>query len=78
MVAMPDEKWGERPKAFVELHDGKQADEDEIISFSRERLARFKVPSVVEFGELPRTSTGKVQKFVLRQKEWEGRDKAIG
>jgi fatty-acyl-CoA synthase len=78
VVAMPDEKWGERPKAFVELHDGKQADEDEIISFSRERLARYKCPSAVEFCELPRTSTGKVQKFVLRQKEWEGREKAIG
>jgi fatty-acyl-CoA synthase len=78
VVAMPDEKWGERPKAFVELHDGKQADEDEIISFSRERLARYKCPSAVEFCELPRTSTGKVQKFVLRQQEWEGREKAIG
>jgi len=78
VVAMPDEKWGERPKAFVELKDGKQADEDEIISFSKERLARYKCPSAVEFCELPRTSTGKVQKFVLREKEWEGREKAIG
>jgi fatty-acyl-CoA synthase len=49
-----------------------------MISFGKEHLARFKVPSVVEFGELPRTSTGKVQKFILRNKEWEGREKAIG
>jgi len=78
VVAMPDEKWGERPKAFVELKDGREADEDEIISFSKERLARYKCPSAVEFGELPRTSTGKVQKFVLREREWQGREKAIG
>jgi fatty-acyl-CoA synthase len=78
VVAMPDEKWGERPKAFVELKDGKDADEEDIISFSRERLAKYKCPSAVEFCELPRTSTGKVQKFVLREKEWEGREKAIG
>src|ERR671932_419881 len=73
VVATPDDKWGERPKAFVELKDGK-----EITAFGKEHLARFKVPSVVEFGELPRTSTGKVQKFILRNKEWEGREKAIG
>jgi fatty-acyl-CoA synthase len=78
VVAMPDEKWGERPKAFVELKEGKDADADELISFSKERLARYKCPSAVEFCELPRTSTGKVQKFVLRDKEWEGREKAIG
>jgi len=78
VVATPDEKWGERPKAFVELKDGEDASEDELISFSKERLARYKCPSVVQFGELPRTSTGKVQKFVLREKEWEGREKAIG
>jgi fatty-acyl-CoA synthase len=78
VVAMPDEKWGERPKAFVELKDGKEVSADEIIKFGKEHLARFKVPSVVEFGELPRTSTGKVQKFILRDKEWEGREKAIG
>jgi fatty-acyl-CoA synthase len=78
VVAIPDEKWGERPKAFVELKDGKDVSEDEIIAFGKERLARYKIPSAVEFGELPRTSTGKVQKFVLRDKEWEGREKAIG
>jgi fatty-acyl-CoA synthase len=78
VVAIPDEKWGERPKAFVELKDGKDISAEEIIKFGKEHLARFKVPSAVEFCELPRTSTGKVQKFVLRDKEWEGREKAIG
>jgi fatty-acyl-CoA synthase len=78
VVAIPDDKWGERPKAFVELKPGKDVSEDDIVSFGREHLARFKVPRVVEFGELPRTSTGKVQKFILRDREWAGREKAIG
>ncbi len=78
VVAMPDEKWGERPKAFVELKSGQDASEDDMLSFCREHLAKFKCPAAVEFGELPRTSTGKVQKYVLREKEWEGREKAIG
>jgi fatty-acyl-CoA synthase len=78
VVAMPDEKWGERPKAFIELKSGQDADEDEIISFCKENLARFKCPAAVEFCELPRTGTGKIQKFVLREKEWAGREKAIG
>jgi fatty-acyl-CoA synthase len=78
VVAMPDEKWGERPKAFVELKDGTKVEEKELLEFCRERLARFKVPAAVEFGELPRTSTGKIQKFVLREREWQGREKAIG
>jgi fatty-acyl-CoA synthase len=78
VVAMPDEKWGERPKAFVELKSGEDADEDEIISFCRENLAKFKCPAAVEFCELPRTGTGKIQKFVLREREWADREKAIG
>jgi fatty-acyl-CoA synthase len=79
VVAMPDEKWGERPKAFVELKTGDEdGDEEEMISFCRERLAKFKCPAAIEFGELPRTSTGKVQKFVLREREWEGQERAIG
>jgi fatty-acyl-CoA synthase len=78
VVAMPDEKWGERPKAFVELKQGKEASEDELRSFCREHLARFKCPAAIEFGELPRTSTGKIQKYVLREREWEGQEKAIG
>jgi fatty-acyl-CoA synthase len=78
VVAMPDEKWGERPKAFVELKGGEDSSEEDMISFCRDHLAKFKCPAAVEFGELPRTSTGKVQKFVLREREWEGRERAIG
>jgi fatty-acyl-CoA synthase len=69
VVAVPDEKWGERPKAFVELREGQTATEEEIIAFSRGHLAGFKRPAWVEFGKLPRTSTGKVQKHVLRERE---------
>jgi len=68
VVAMPDEKWGETPCAFVELKEGSAADERQIIEFCRSHMARFKVPRAVVFGELPKTSTGKIQKFVLRQK----------
>jgi fatty-acyl-CoA synthase len=75
---MPDEKWGERPKAFVELKGDEDSSEEDMISFCRDHLAKFKCPAAIEFGELPRTSTGKVQKFVLREREWEGRERAIG
>jgi fatty-acyl-CoA synthase len=68
VVAMPDEKWGETPCAFVELKTGVRVDEKEVIEFCRAHLARFKVPHAVVFGELPKTSTGKIQKFVLRKK----------
>jgi fatty-acyl-CoA synthase len=67
IVARPDEKWGEVPCAFIELKEGRQATEQEIIAFCRERLARFKVPKKVVFGLLPKTSTGKIQKFALRE-----------
>ena len=77
VVAVPDEKWGERPKAFVTLKPGHTATEREIIDFCREHIAHFKAPAAVEFGDLPKTSTGKVQKFVLRDKEWAGRAKRI-
>jgi fatty-acyl-CoA synthase len=77
VIAIPDEKWGERPKAYVMLKEGKTATEREIIVFCRERLAHFKCPAFVEFGPLPKTSTGKIQKFVLRDKEWEGRVKRV-
>jgi len=77
VVAIPDEKWGERPKAYVTLKNGETATEQEIITFCRERLAHFKCPAAVEFGSLPKTSTGKIQKFVLRDKEWEGREKHV-
>ncbi len=68
VVASPDPKWGEVPCAFIELKEGAQATEDEFIAFCRERMARFKVPKKVVFGPLPKTSTGKIQKFVLREK----------
>jgi fatty-acyl-CoA synthase len=67
VVAMPDAKWGETPCAFVELKPGAKASDKEIVEFCRERMARFKAPRAVVFGELPKTSTGKIQKFVLRQ-----------
>jgi fatty-acyl-CoA synthase len=67
VVARPDEKWGEVPCAFVELKDGATAEEADLIAFARERLAGFKTPKSVVFQELPKTSTGKIQKFELRQ-----------
>ena len=68
VVAKPDEKWGETPCAFVELIAGKKVNEGEIISFCKENMAGFKRPKNVIFGELPKTSTGKIQKFELRKK----------
>lgn len=67
VVAKPDEKWGEVPCAFVELKDDVKASEAELIAFARERLAGFKTPKAVIFCELPKTSTGKIQKFELRK-----------
>ena len=66
VVAKPDEKWGETPCAFLELRDGASLTSEDVISFCRERLAGFKIPKTVIFQELPKTSTGKIQKFVLR------------
>src|SRR5262249_2050720 len=66
--AMPDDKWGETPCAFVELKAGAAVNEKQLIDFCRTHLARFKAPRAVVFGELPKTSTGKIQKFLLREK----------
>ena len=66
MVARPDPKWGESPCAFVTLKPGSEASADDIVRWCRDHLAHFKVPRRVEFGPLPKTSTGKIQKFVLR------------
>jgi fatty-acyl-CoA synthase len=77
VVAVPDAKWGERPKAFVTLKPGRAATEAEIIEFCRQHIAHFKCPAAIEFGDLPKTSTGKVQKFVLRDREWKGHAKRI-
>ncbi len=68
VVAQPDAKWGEVPCAFVELKPGATATEAEVIEFCRSQLARFKVPKRIVFGELPKTSTGKIQKFQLRER----------
>ena len=68
VVAMPDDKWGETPCAFVELKQQANTSEKELIEFCRSHLARFKAPRAIVFGELPKTSTGKIQKFVLREK----------
>jgi 3-(methylthio)propionyl---CoA ligase len=67
VVAKPDEKWGETPCAFVELKPGQTATADDLIAWCRDRLARFKVPKRVVFADLPKTSTGKIQKFKLRE-----------
>jgi fatty-acyl-CoA synthase len=77
VVAIPDAHWGERPKAFVTLKPEAETTEDELIGFCRERLAHFKCPAAVAFTELPKTSTGKVQKYVLREQEWAGYDRRI-
>ena len=68
VVGKPDEKWGETPVAFVELKAGAGATEAEIIAWCRDHLARYKCPRHVVFGEVPKTSTGKIQKFVLRER----------
>ncbi|GCE30530.1 acyl-CoA synthetase [Dictyobacter alpinus] len=77
VVAIPDEVWGERPKAFVTLKPEKTVTEEELIAFCKTKLAHFKCPTAVEFGLLPKTSTGKVQKYVLRDKAWAGKEKRI-
>jgi fatty-acyl-CoA synthase len=68
VVARPDDHWGETPCAFVELRDGAKVSEQELIDFCRGGLAHFKAPRHVVFGELPKTSTGKIQKYVLRER----------
>src|SRR5271169_2825926 len=78
VVGIPHPHWGERPKAFVTFNQGATATPQEIIAFCRERLAHYKCPDAVEFGPLPKTSTGKIQKFVLREREWADQDERIG
>jgi fatty-acyl-CoA synthase len=77
VVAIPDERWGEAPAAYVTLKDRTEATEAELIEHVRARIARFKAPRRVEFGPLPKSSTGKIQKFALRERAWEGRDRRI-
>ncbi|MEW5954653.1 MAG: acyl--CoA ligase family protein [Bacillota bacterium] len=77
VIAVPDPKWGEVPKAFIVPRTGTNPSVEDIVAFCRERMARFKVPKVIEFGELPKTSTGKIMKYKLRDKEWAGRDRKV-
>jgi acyl-CoA synthetase (AMP-forming)/AMP-acid ligase II len=78
VVAMPSEKWGERPKAFVVLREGAQVEPAHIIEHVQGLIARFKAPDEVEFvDKLPKTSTGKVQKYVLRERVRDGRERLL-
>ncbi len=77
VVPIPDEKWGEVPKAFVVPKEGANPSAQDIINFCKENLARFKAPKQVEFGELPKTATGKIQKFKLRDREWQGKKRRV-
>ena len=77
VVGVPDERWGEVPKAFVVARSGAEVTGEELVQFCRERIAHFKCPKHVEFGELPKTATGKIQKYVLREREWQGHEKRI-
>jgi fatty-acyl-CoA synthase len=79
VVGVPDERWGERPKAFVVRRPGAPVDGSALAAQVRSLLAGYKCPDVFEFlDDLPKTSTGKVQKYVLREREWAGRDRRIG
>lgn len=78
VIAIPDERWGERPAAHVTLKEGATATCEEIRAHVRTQLAGFKVPDLVNFGALPKTATGKVQKFLLREAAWKGRERRIG
>jgi fatty-acyl-CoA synthase len=79
VIGVPHEKWGETPRALVVLRPGKSADEAGLIAFCRERLAHFKCPTSVELvAALPRTATGKLQKYLLRERFWQGRERRVG
>ena len=77
VVGVPHEKWGEAPKAYVSLKQDTTATEQELIDHCRAHIAHYKAPTGVVFGPLPKTSTGKIQKFLLREKEWAGQEKRI-
>ncbi|NYD36920.1 fatty-acyl-CoA synthase [Actinomycetospora corticicola] len=78
VVGVPDERWGERPKAFITLRQGQSVEPDDVVEHVKTQIARYKAPREVEvIDELPKTSTGKIQKFELRAKEWGGRERKI-
>ena len=78
VVSTPHPKWGEVPKAFVKTRPGATVTEEGIIRFCKDHMARFKAPKFVEFGDLPKTATGKIQKFKLREQEWSGYERKVG
>jgi acyl-CoA synthetase (AMP-forming)/AMP-acid ligase II len=78
VIGVPDDKWGETIKALIVPVDGASVSEPEIIAWCKERLARYKAPTTVEFRDaIPRTATGKVQKFKLREPYWQGKERQI-
>jgi fatty-acyl-CoA synthase len=78
VIGVPHEKWGETPKALVVLRQGAAATEADLLAFCRQHLAHFKCPTSIEFvAALPRTATGKLQKFVLRESYWRGRERRV-
>jgi acyl-CoA synthetase (AMP-forming)/AMP-acid ligase II len=78
VIGVPDEKWGEAVKAVVVLKPGKQASEEEIIRFCKDRIAHYKAPKSVDFIDaLPRTGSGKIHKKGLKDKYWEGYEKRV-
>ncbi|MGI8926901.1 MAG: AMP-binding enzyme, partial [Tepidiformaceae bacterium] len=78
VIGVPSEKWGETPKALIVLREGATATEQEILQFSRQHLAHFRCPTSVDFVEsLPRTATGKLQKFVIREQYWKGVERRV-
>ncbi|MXW94277.1 MAG: AMP-binding protein [Acidimicrobiaceae bacterium] len=77
VVAAPDDTWGEVPAAFVVLRAGAAVTEADLVGHVKSRIARFKAPKSVTFGELPKTATGKIQKFALRDQLWAGRDRRV-
>ena len=78
VIGVPDDRWGERPKGFVVLKSDRDASESELVEHVRGRIARYKSPDLIEFvAELPKTSTGKVQKYELREREWAGHEARI-
>jgi acyl-CoA synthetase (AMP-forming)/AMP-acid ligase II len=78
VIGVPDDKWGEVPRALVVLKPGQRLEAHELIAFCRSRMAHFKAPKAVEFiVALPKTATGKIQKFALREPYWQGLEKRV-
>ena len=77
VVAAPDDTWGEVPAAFVVLRPGAAVTEADLVEHVKSRIARFKAPKSLTFGDLPKTATGKIQKFILRDQLWAGRDRRV-